>query len=82
MRSPALQCVDKALLSGASSLVPLKDASVLEHMPKDSADLFTQNCLHALGREFIFVPRVELACPSGVVLAETIALERVEIVCE
>ena len=76
VRARVLQRVDKALLGGASCLVPLKDAGVVEHVAKHHADLLVQDIDGVVGRKLVGAAGKDVLSPCGVAAAKIIALER------
>ena len=76
VRARVLQRVDKALLGGASCLVPFKDAGVVEHVAKHHADLLVQDVDGVIRRKFIGAACKDILGPCGVAAAKVVALER------
>ena len=72
-----LQRVDKALLGGASCLVPFKDAGVVEHVAKHHAHLLVQDIDGVVGRKLVGAASKDVLGPCGVAATKVIALERV-----
>ena len=72
----ALQRVDKALLGGAAGFVPLKDAGVVEHVPKHHADLLVQDIDGVVRRKLVGAAGIDILGPRGMAAAKVVALER------
>ena len=63
-------------MGGASCLVPLKDAGVVEHVAKHHADLLVQDIDGVIRRKLIGAAGIDILGPRGMAAAKIIAFER------
>ena len=76
-----LERVDKAVLCGASRLVPLEDACILKDVAEDATNLLVENLGGVLGGE-LGVGGCDLASPGGVGGAGWVCLEGVKLAAQ